>query len=1132
MKRKILIILTTILSICMLAMVAIGCNNNEQPDQQNNALQFRFLNAPSSMVMGEVKKLSYIVDGTDDMTATFTSSDDNVAKIDNDANLEAINLGQVIITGKSGESEMQFTLTVVKNDGLPQFVFSNYVGNDGQVNVVINQKLNLSGYVFYNGNNYSDGQISYEIDDKSVATIDNNGVLTAKGKGSATVTVTAKWRNMESALLVKEITVNVTDDAQILLNDGEVNAIQIYTIGEHGGKSYDRIFNVKENAKFYVNGEDVTESATFEVVDNKAERSASPAVKFEKGNLTSVNYGSARLVASIEKDGRIISHSVGITVERPVMQYPEELLFSQADGTFVKTNGLDFDYTEVFGSISTIVEAYQGGVAKVGEKLTVRNDTISDYALTSANALQDDTITVYTAKSGVTMKVKSCYKVLNDAEDVKSVYGTSSTSNISGYFYVATDIDATGVTIKPTGYTGSTTGSKFSGIFDGNGCSITFNTTKGGLFGQLAGTVKNTSFIVKGVGSHDVGSNVIIAGWADPNSKVENVYATYDIDNFKPDLSKIGSGWRNAGLGLFEASNYGSLTNVILDMSKVELDGAHGTSKVINYGLLFCPSNGGWAYGTAKNCHVIWNVKELHYYYPNSLSKVAMASNDDNTGYEDGRFKNIVGATRFDNYNQAAEYFSNNFGAAEPFYNVANMRYGFPYELVGQTEHLVKNGVEVKVDGEVVDTIALDVKKDATKTITVEFLNNHQDFTVTHESGSKIVNVNGNEISFVANSTAGTEKLKVSSTIEGYSYEQIITVTVSVDNIGEILYDGEGDVKAVYGDKLNGKTITKLIDLENSDNIFYDSAVATNDGWSLARNTQNKTVTKKAYAYNGNELLGEVDITCVYKLITKGSDLTSVYGTSSTSDISGYFLVLNDIDATGVTIKPTGYSGGESGSKFSGIFDGNGKTITYGVTKGGLFGRLTGTVKNVSLIVNSVGSKDYGSNVMLAGWAAPSSVVENVYAKYDFEFTPDLSYVASGVYRNAGLGLFEATNYNKLTNVILDLSNVTLDGAHGTNKVKNYGVLFCTSNSAWGYGTATNCHVIWNVKELHFYNATTSINKVAVATGDTAKTTYNGMSVSASKVLTGVTRYDNVSAMNGTTVGNFTVTNGTVTWND
>ena len=112
------------------------------------------------------------------------------------------------------------------------------------------------------------------------------------------------------------------------------------------------------------------------------------------------------------------------------------------------------------------------------------------------------------------------------------------------------------------------------------------------------------------------------------------------------------------------------------------------------------------------------------------------------------------------------------------------------------------------------------------------------------------------------------------------------------------------------------------------------------------------------------------------------------------------------------------------------------------------------------------------------------------------------------------------------TNVVLDLSNVVEISAD--NDEFGYGVITAPLNGQYGYGTASNVHVIWGKQELTLYKGGA---KVAYAENDTGYTVPEGYTKT---VLTGVSRYDTLADMatKVSKVGNFKITADGISWAD
>lgn len=349
---------------------------------------------------------------------------------------------------------------------------------------------------------------------------------------------------------------------------------------------------------------------------------------------------------------------------------------------------------------------------------------------------------------------------------------------------------------------------------------------------------------------------------------------------------------------------------------------------------------------------------------------------------------------------------------------------------------------------------------------------------------------------------------------DGYTVEGAVEASI-LNN--DAVKDGAFDTLSVENGVINGLTTIK-------------GDALTNVTIRVATETETKDITVKAAT----------------KIIDDASDLRSVYKGSTTT--TGYFFVANDIEFDkNVTISPT-ITGLSTGSNFSGVFDGNGHTIEYGVVKGGLFGNLLrATIKNVKLIVRSVpDSYSSYSHAIIAGYSKYSTLV-NVYASYQLfnesgevvDFNAGKTKQSTSKNKRYGLGLFSATQTDGtgyasiFTNVIVDMSKVVMD-ADQTND--DFGI-FGAPTTNKNFGTFTNCYVVWTENLIANASYTWAnggyTNILAYAKND--EESYNTSSITcvSKHLLNGISRYDTLAKMveaGNTTVGNFEVTATGVTW--
>ena len=120
---------------------------------------------------------------------TFTSSDENVATVSEQGKIVAVNAGSAVITAACGEQTAQCLVTC-------DF---DYVGAETTEEGSVPLALSKDDLTFFNaGEQYTlsvtgapeGAKITYVSSDESIATVSSSGVLTAKGSGTTTVSVT------------------------------------------------------------------------------------------------------------------------------------------------------------------------------------------------------------------------------------------------------------------------------------------------------------------------------------------------------------------------------------------------------------------------------------------------------------------------------------------------------------------------------------------------------------------------------------------------------------------------------------------------------------------------------------------------------------------------------------------------------------------------------------------------------------------------------------------------------------------------------------------------------------------------------------------------------------------------------
>lgn len=136
---------------------------------------------------------------TDDKTVSWSSSDKTVATVDGDGNVTAVKTGSAVITAKVGN----FTATCKVTVDAP---LESITPEKDVIDLVKNQTAEVK-YTLNPSDTTSDKTVTFASDKVDVASVDENGVITANAEGQAVVTITSN-ANPE---IKGTVTVNVAE---------------------------------------------------------------------------------------------------------------------------------------------------------------------------------------------------------------------------------------------------------------------------------------------------------------------------------------------------------------------------------------------------------------------------------------------------------------------------------------------------------------------------------------------------------------------------------------------------------------------------------------------------------------------------------------------------------------------------------------------------------------------------------------------------------------------------------------------------------------------------------------------------------------------------------------------------------
>ena len=180
-----------------------------------------------------------ITNAYDDGTTTYKSSDTNIATVDAKGNVKGIADGTATITAtytyRNGKTVTASYKVTVKLPVPSITLANNEIKMDGSTTVTNSVTIK---------NAWNDGKITYKSSNTSVATVDAKGVITAKGDGTAKITVTYTYNNGKTVSKSFNVTVTLATTAitTVTANTQQQTPANIYTLdGRYVGTSKENL---------------------------------------------------------------------------------------------------------------------------------------------------------------------------------------------------------------------------------------------------------------------------------------------------------------------------------------------------------------------------------------------------------------------------------------------------------------------------------------------------------------------------------------------------------------------------------------------------------------------------------------------------------------------------------------------------------------------------------------------------------------------------------------------------------------------------------------------------------------------------------------------------------------------------
>ena len=229
---------------------------------------------------------------------TWTSSDANVATVDQNGKVTAHKAGTATITATSqGDNTKKATATVTVSANTTEVKPTGITLNPNNITLNPNETKNINATL--TPGNATNKNITWTSSDANVATVDQNGKVTAHKAGTATIT--AKSQGNESVKATATVTVNAQAST-------EVDASSV--IVGLKNSSYSNTFKVNESTKLKadVNPNNYTGTVTWNVADPTIAKVTADSGNDKEAVVTGLKVGTTTVTATVKgENGNITS---------------------------------------------------------------------------------------------------------------------------------------------------------------------------------------------------------------------------------------------------------------------------------------------------------------------------------------------------------------------------------------------------------------------------------------------------------------------------------------------------------------------------------------------------------------------------------------------------------------------------------------------------------------------------------------------------------------------------------------------------------------------------------------------------------------------------------------------------------
>ena len=417
---------------------------------------------------------------TSGYTTTWSSSDENVAKVTQAGEVTGLKTGTTIITAANGTDTLSCTVTVIASEYYPNIRFS-----ETDLSISENQNYEIQAEVVAN-DIVLDEALTWYTTDAAVASV-TDGTIVGVSEGTAKI---GCQFDFENELVNAEIEVSVKGSCAVVFN---VPSVNLYA----EKLQVDQTTKRKVTATAYDGNALQTDAQfSFSSMDENV------ATVSSDGTIQAVREGETFIVARWQKDGGYVENAVPVKVTAPEIVVSGQVFFAKNMGYMVQTASTvlgaldgdeivvtDYETKDEFAarlnkgvlSIEFSEEHCGRRVLRISDGKTARvvNVCIATMIVDNANMFE----------------ASDAYGGLNA---LQYFGGATKANNYTwgGYFILSRNLDLSGINVKFTNANGNNQTAQdmgFVGEFDGNGYAL--ENAQLASYGSLLGNTGKGAYV-------------------------------------------------------------------------------------------------------------------------------------------------------------------------------------------------------------------------------------------------------------------------------------------------------------------------------------------------------------------------------------------------------------------------------------------------------------------------------------------------------------------------------------------------------------------------------------------------------------------------------------------------------------